>query len=311
MAGRQPDFAIIGAMKCATTTLHEQLARQPGVFMSRPKEPNFFSDDDQYARGLDWYWSLFRDAGTGVLCGESSTHYTKLPTYPHTVERLRKALPDVKLVYVMRHPIDRLISQYVHEKIEGTVTAPIDEAVDRRPELVAYSLYSMQVEPFLAAYGPERVLPVFFERLIARPQDELERIWRFLGAAGRPAWDHALAPLNSGGSHLRRSPLRTALVNSPALTPIRRRLIPKPWAERLKALWRVRPHRPAPAPATVERLRDRFDDDLARLGTWLGINLCCDRFQDAALAGPHHWAELDRRESDASTSPLSVKVLPG
>ena len=55
----RPNFIIIGAMKCATTSLHDQLAAQSGIFMSTPKEPNFFSDDDAWRRGLDWYWGLF------------------------------------------------------------------------------------------------------------------------------------------------------------------------------------------------------------------------------------------------------------
>ena len=59
MVIHRPDFIVIGAMKSATTTLHEQLARQPGIFMSRPKEPNFFSDDENYARGWGWYGVAF------------------------------------------------------------------------------------------------------------------------------------------------------------------------------------------------------------------------------------------------------------
>ena len=81
---RMPDFLIIGAMKCATTSLHDQLAAQPGLFMSEPKEPFFFSNDEVYARGIDWYAGLFAGAAAGDLCGESSTHYTKLPSYPRT-----------------------------------------------------------------------------------------------------------------------------------------------------------------------------------------------------------------------------------
>src|SRR5580704_13557650 len=108
MVIHRPDFIVIGAMKSATTTLHEQLARQPGIFMSRPKEPNFFSDDEVYERGLPWYLSIFQGAGESALCGESSTHYTKLPAHPRTVERMARALPRVRVVYVMRHPIDRL-----------------------------------------------------------------------------------------------------------------------------------------------------------------------------------------------------------
>ena len=93
-----PDFVIIGAMKCATTTLHEQLDAQAGVFMSEPKEPNFFSNDEQFQRGIDWYLSLFSSAQPGDLCGESSTHYTKLPTYPSTIDRLKQHAPNAKFI---------------------------------------------------------------------------------------------------------------------------------------------------------------------------------------------------------------------
>ena len=111
----KPDFILIGAMKSATSTLHAQLAQQPGIFMSTPKEPNYFSDDQQYALGEDWYDNLFAAAKPGELCGESSTHYTKLPDYPHTIERMKKRLAAPRLVYVMRHPVDRLVSHYIHQ----------------------------------------------------------------------------------------------------------------------------------------------------------------------------------------------------
>ena len=97
MVIHRPDFIVIGAMKSATTTLHEQLARQPGFFMSRPKEPNFFSDDAMYARGWGWYSSLFRPAREADLRGESSTHYTKLPDYPRTVDRMVRDLPAAQV----------------------------------------------------------------------------------------------------------------------------------------------------------------------------------------------------------------------
>ncbi len=171
MVIHRPDFIVIGAMKSATTTLHEQLARQPGIFMSRPKEPNFFSDDAIYARGWSWYSALFRPASAADLRGESSTHYTKLPTYPRTVERMVRDLPRLKLIYVMRHPIDRLVSQYVHEVTAGRIAVGLREALERHPELIDYSRYSMQLQPFLDVYGFADVLPVFFPRLVSRSQD--------------------------------------------------------------------------------------------------------------------------------------------
>ena len=62
MDTKLPHFLVIGAMKSATSTLHNQLAAQPGIFMSTPKEPNFFSDDTVYAQGLAWYHGLFSGA---------------------------------------------------------------------------------------------------------------------------------------------------------------------------------------------------------------------------------------------------------
>ncbi len=284
-----PDFAIIGAMKCATTSLHEQLARQPRIRMSHPKEPNFFSDDENYEKGFDWYYSLFPDSCDDWLRGESSTHYTKRPTYPHTVERMARALPRLKLIYVMRHPIDRLISQYVHEVTVGRITSGIHEAIDGSPELTQYGLYAMQLAPYLETFGPDHVLPVFFGRLVRHPQAELERICRFLGYPGHPHWDDTLKPQNVGSERLRQSALREALVRTPVLTKIRRRVVPRPLSESIKAMWRTRTVRPQPSPDLVDRLRPVFDRDLDQLGSWLGIRLDCDRFDEVTLLQPREW----------------------
>jgi len=105
-----PDFVIIGAMKCATSTLHDQLARIDGISMTEPKEPNFFSDELNWAKGMGWYESLFESMPVDDLKGESSTHYTKLPTYPLCIPRMHEHLPNAKLIYVMRDPIDRIVS---------------------------------------------------------------------------------------------------------------------------------------------------------------------------------------------------------
>ena len=123
--------------------------------MSRPKEPNFFSDDAIYARGWGPYSAIFSAAGAGDLRGESSTHYTKLPTFPRTVERMVRDLPRVKLIYLMRHPIDRLVSQYVHELTAGGIRLSVVEALDQHQELIDYGRYAMQLEPFLAEYGSQ------------------------------------------------------------------------------------------------------------------------------------------------------------
>jgi len=195
---RLPDFAIIGAMKCGTSTLHEQLALRSGFFMSRPKEPNFFSDEPVFARGVEWYAGLFAAAAPGQRCGESSTHYTKLPTHPRAAERLHALLPHARLVYVMRDPVERAVSQYLHEWSTREVEENFTEALDRHERFVAYSSYARQLEPYLERFGPGRILPVFFERMIAFPDAELARVCRFLGdpSPESVAWRTDLAPQN-------------------------------------------------------------------------------------------------------------------
>jgi hypothetical protein len=293
----RPDFIVIGAMKSATTTLHEQLARQPGLFMSRPKEPNFFSDDENYARGWGWYGSLFRRAGSADLRGESSTHYTKLPTHPRTIERMRRDLPRLRLIYVMRHPIDRLISQYVHEVTVGRITVGLRESIERHPELIDYGRYSVQLQPYLEAYGFGSVLPVFFPRLVMHSQAELERIGRFLGHDGPLRWDETLEPQNRGAERLRPSPVREALVQAPVLTPIRQRVVPRRLSESLKGFWRAKVETPRLTPSLEARLREVFDADLAQIGAWLGLPLDCGNFHEATVDPAYEWIGL---QSEAS-----------
>lgn len=298
MNPRLPDFIIIGAMKCATSTLHDQLAAQPGIFMSTPKEPNFFSDDAQWARGLDWYRALFADAAAGDLCGESSTHYTKLPVHPDTLARMRPHVERVKLIYLMRHPLDRLVSHYVHEWTERTLNGPLDDAVRAAPRLVEYGLYSRQLQPYIDAYGRDAILPVFFERLVAEPQAELERICRFIGYRGRPVWQHAFEQRNASSARMRSSRLRNALLENPLSRQVQqrvvRRYVPQRFRDRVKAIWQMK-QRPQLSPALAAELCREFDRDLAVLGRWLGTPLDCDGFRAAVSPGPLDWVGATAR----------------
>jgi len=285
--GRRPDFVIIGAMKSATSTLHTQLAAQPGFFMSTPKEPNFFSDADIWARGLDWYEGLFAGAAPDELCGDSRTHYTKLPDLPDALPRLREYLPGAKLIYVMRHPVDRLVSHYIHAWSERTIDGAIDQAIDEHPALVDYGRYAMQIGPYLEAFGKDAVLPLFFERMLREPQAELERVCKFLGYRRIPHWEHEVRA-NVSGERLRRSALRDALVLNPLATFIRRNFIPQSVRDRVKAKWQMR-EKPALGPDALAKVTARFDSDLARLGPLLGVELNCGNFKSAVTAAPLNW----------------------
>jgi hypothetical protein len=283
-----PDFIIIGAMKSATSTLHEQLARQPGIFMSTPKEPNFFSDAGQYAKGMPWYSALFSEAPEGSCKGEASTHYTKLPTYPDVVKRLKEHLSGTRFVYVMRHPIDRLISHYIHEWSTGVYRCSIEEAIVKYPELVTYGSYSMQIEPYIKAFGHAAVLPVFFDHLLQEPQVELERICHFIGYQNHPVWIHDLKPDNVSSERVRKFPGYRLFVDSIPATWLRRHLIPQSLRDKVKLKLQMR-ERPAINELLKSRLEAEFDRDLQKLGEMLGISLNCNNFKKATSMKSLGW----------------------
>lgn len=285
---RLPSFVIIGAMKSATSTLYEQLARQSGIFLSDLKEPNFFSNDEQYSRGIEWYSALFSEAKSSDIAGEASTHYTKLPTYPETVARMRNWLERPRLIYVMRHPVDRLVSQYIHQWTEGEIRCGLQSALTKHPELIAYSRYARQLEPFINSFGNAAILPVFFDRLIAAPQRELERVARFIGYNGKVEWHETLSRRNVSAERLRKFALFDLLVEHPLAAKLRRGLIPKGVRTKIRRFFSM-DKRPELTMTDRRKLEEVFDNDLAILGKWLGISLNCGNFRTVTSTQSFEW----------------------
>jgi hypothetical protein len=174
-----PNFLVIGAMKAGTTSLWQYLRRHPGIFMPASKEPSYFAK--HWDLGPDWYRSLFRDAGDAIAIGEASTDYTKYPVYRGVPERIRSLLPNVRLIYVIRNPIDRIRSHYVQELAAGRETRPAERAVLDNPDYVNFSRYSMQIEQFLSCFPQESLLIVISERLRDQRLHTMKKICGFLG----------------------------------------------------------------------------------------------------------------------------------
>lgn len=285
---RLPSFVIIGAMKSATSTLYEQLMRQDGIFLPALKEPNFFSNDEQYAKGIEWYSDLFKAAQAGDILGEASTHYTKLPTYPQTVTRMRAWLDQPRFIYIMRDPIERLVSQYIHEWSQGEICCTLEEALERHPELIAYSCYARQLAPFFETYGKAAILPVFFEHLISYPQVELERVCRFIGYEGPVQWHTDSSHRNVSAERIRKFPLYDLLIDNAWAAKLRRLLVPKWIRTTIRQLTSMN-ERPVIHGTTLTRLERRLDQDLADLGDWLGIKIDCRHFRAAVSSHAHDW----------------------
>lgn len=277
-----PDFFIIGAMKSATSTLHDQLDFHDTFFMSSPKETNFFSNTDVFEKGIHWYQSLFKDAKACQIRGESSTNYTKLPDYPETVKRISSICPEAKFVYVIRHPVDRLISQYIHEWTQKIISCDINTAILKHPMLINYSLYNMQIEPYIDTFGKDSVLLMFFERLISNPISEIDRLFRFLGVSESVKWDFEMKK-NESSQRLKISLLRDSIVNNKIVTYIRRKYIPKKIRNSIKNLWTIK-ERPELSADSIDKIEEIFNKDLQCLSQKTGIELNCTNWKIVAQA---------------------------
>jgi len=271
----RPDYIIIGAMKCGTSTLAAQLGQQEGLFMTAPKEPNYFSDDAVFAKGADWYAQLFDAAAAGDIKGEASTHYTKQPDYPQTLPRMTKALPEVKLVYMIRNPMVRLVSHYIHAWSEGEVSTPLDQALKDHGALVDYGRYGWQIAPFIEAYGADAILLTSLERLKAEPDAELARIAAHLGHEGAVAWIKDQATQNVSSQRVRKFPLHGLLVGNPVATALRRLLVPQALRDKIRSSRQIseRPEIPASARAGLEKL---FLEDRAIMNSYFPGDVTLD-----------------------------------
>jgi hypothetical protein len=184
MAGSKPDFLIIGAAKAATTSLSAMLDRHPQAGIIAGKEPHFFSMDHVYARGWAWYQSGFgRCRGKSVL-GDASTSYSRIRYHPHTVQRILQHVPDVKIIYMVRHPLERIVSAYAERlaSIDAHNGYPgINEAVRAEPMMIDSSRYWEVFDYYRRHFDEERIRIIWFEEFIRDTGRVFQDVCRFLG----------------------------------------------------------------------------------------------------------------------------------
>lgn len=174
------DFMIIGAQKCGTTSVATQLAQHPDVCFSRVKEPGYFNRVQEWQSEIDSYHKLF-SAKDDQICGEASTMYTFSPEWEGTHARLNSYNPDLKLIYMMRNPIERVISNYSHNLVRGIVKESPEKIVLSDPAYINRSKYWMQIEPYLGLFTENRIRLIVFEEYISNQQLTLDQIAPFLG----------------------------------------------------------------------------------------------------------------------------------
>lgn len=167
-----PNLLVIGAMKCATSSICSYLENHPDVFFLRRSEPDFFSKDQNWEKGVGDYEQLFDGAERFIAVGEGSNSYSNVAVYPETPARIRSIIPNVKLVYSVRHPIERIVSAWAQIRVQSPdlISHDLNKAVRSDPELTVYpSYYWKQVDSYLQHFPREQLWLGFLEDLKRDP----------------------------------------------------------------------------------------------------------------------------------------------
>ncbi|MEM9006730.1 MAG: sulfotransferase domain-containing protein [Cyanobacteria bacterium P01_F01_bin.86] len=176
---------MVGAMKCGTTSLFRYLAEHPQVCPCEfKKEPNFFEHDKNYAKGFEWYQSLWNyDPAIHKVALEGTTNYTKFRT-SKVVDRIAEVQQNFncgfRFIYIMRNPIERIESHYTHGLSTkwGQKLMKLDRGVD--PKLIEISSYAKQITEYQKRFSASDILLLNFDDLKRDTPNTLKQICQFL-----------------------------------------------------------------------------------------------------------------------------------
>lgn len=187
----KPNFLIIGATKSATTSLASLLQQHPDADIVKDKEPQFFSFDSQYRLGWEYYQSLYNHCKkNAIVFGDASTSYSRIRYHPNVIQRIKHHIPDVKIIYMVRHPLERMESAYVQHLeaagIDGLLLTSISDAITRQPMIVDSSRYWEVFDAYRQYFPEEHIKIVWFDEYINNRSSVYQDICRFLGISYDP-----------------------------------------------------------------------------------------------------------------------------
>jgi sulfotransferase family protein len=270
-----PNLIIIGAMKAATTSLHRYLNLHPEISMSAEKEIDFFNKEENFARGLTWYEQHFEEQANVQIYGEASTNYTKYPAFSGVAERIYSVIPQTKLIYILRDPIERTLSHYFMFHARNAIQDTFDELVtnlDR--QYIQISCYHRQLQQYLPYFPLDRIHILTSEALKNEPQTTMQRVFQFLEVDDSFDTEHFQTRYNSsayikGQNKFGRIAQGLLLNQKSSARKLIMPLVPKKFRRNLrKKLFRateIELQKPTVSEETRQKLRDYFQPDVDAL----------------------------------------------
>jgi hypothetical protein len=272
--GYLPNLLIIGAAKAGTSSLHAYLADHPQVSMSKQKELELFNRPDDWRERLDWYRSNF--LVRAPVRGESSPAYSMDPVFGDVPARIAEVIPDARIVYMVRDPIERALGQFVEWTFVRVEDRPFEDAFADWAEpsnaYVMSSRYFHQIERYRQHFPDDRILVLDQRELRERRRDTLRTVFRFLGVDEdfwTPAFDRVH---NVGAQKLRVNAFGWWLASRGLYLPTVRAARALPGRAGTLALRPLGTEIPRPAPDAelLEGLRELLREDADRLREYTG-----------------------------------------
>ena len=265
---RLPSFVIIGAVKAATTWIHNQLQANPAIFLPGP-EPHFFSQD--HHRGIDHYRRLFHAASPEQILGEKSADYFAHPAAPG---RLARVMPGARLVLQLRNPVDRAYSDYKMLYRRGTVTGPpeayLHSGATRHHRFLRDGLYAEHLSRWLEHFDREQIRVLLFEDVKSQPAQVVGTVCEHIGAPYHFSEEVGTAPRNDSSAQFLPLPVRTALA---PLKEAARPLRGKPVFEGVRRMFAREIQYPPLSDATRRQMADYYAADIVRLEAMIDRDL--------------------------------------
>jgi hypothetical protein len=292
---KTPNFFIVGAPKCGTTSLYSYLRRHPDIFMPSYKEPHYFGRDlyqPNYIRDLDQYLALFASAGDRPHIGEASVWYLYSRS---AAKEIHGFCPDARIIVMLRNPVEMIYSYHGQRLYNGTedcddfgealaleTVRRSGERIPRRP----YPLFGLryreiaqldiQLTRYLEIFPREKIHIIVLDDFQRSPKDVCDQAVRFLGAHAIPEMGFSIA----NASHTFRSAwIRDLVVSPPRVIKVLQRFVPAPVGRHLKPmriLERLNQkayRRPPMDPDLYRQLQIDFTETIQRLAKLIDVEL--------------------------------------
>jgi hypothetical protein len=281
-------FLCIGAQKAGTTTLHNIIKQHRNIFLPSVKELRYFSKDRFYAKGVEWYHKYFNKIKDESAIGEITPNYL---CSTKAAERIYKYNKDMKIIIILRDPVERAYSHYLMKKRNGKEKLDFDTCIDNELKqleksmtgneleinesnaygYIARGLYFKQIERYLKYFDIDKIHILTLEEFVKNPEMETNKIFGFLGVEENQCIDYTI----KSNSHY--MPRFKMLHNILIRIPDRFRSkffdhIPGILKKIYKRFTRKEQIKAALNPVTVSKIYDFLKKDMERLST-LSINL--------------------------------------